>query len=154
MQKKTIFILAVLLMGWATESMAQTDWDSERIQTMYVGFLAEKGYRGTVDSDGDVQFEYEDRTYFLEVNENDPEFFRIVLFNIWPIESETESVQVALACDAVNREMKCTKAYRTDSDNVWISVELFIGTPDAFKPVFDRCLESINSGVDTFVENM
>lgn len=155
MQGKIVLFLAVLCLGWATPGIAQTDeWDSERIQTMYLTFLAEKGYQGTVDSDGDVQFDYEDRTYFLEVNEEDPEFFRLVLFNIWPIESEAESVQVALACDAVNREMKCAKAYRTDSDDVWISVELFVDSPDAFRPIFDRCLNAIEDGVDTLVENM
>ena len=105
------------------------------------------------DGDGDVQFSYNDRTYFIEVNEDDNEFFRVVLPNIWPIESVSEGLQVVQACDEVNRSMKCTKAYVTN-DDVWIAVELFLSSPDDFKGVFDRCLAAIEQGLETFVEEM
>ena len=141
-----------LLVGSTTIAHAQ-EWSEQRIQEMYLEFLQENGMEGTVDSDGDVQFSYNDHTYFVEVNENDPEFFRVVLFNIWPIESVEEALQVNNACNEVNRAMKCTKAYVTN-DNVWLAVELFVGSPDAFKPVFMRSLRVIEDGVETFVENM
>ncbi|MEZ4986798.1 MAG: hypothetical protein R2795_17465 [Saprospiraceae bacterium] len=60
---------------------------------------------------------------------------------------------MAFACDEVNRTMKCTKAFTTN-DDVWISVEMFVGRPDAFQSVFKRCLTVIEEGVDTFVEEM
>lgn len=129
------------------------DWSEERLQDMYMDFLSDEGIEGWVDSDGDVQFEYEDRTYFIEVNEGDSEFFRVVLFNIWPIESNSESVEVAFACNEVNAQMKVTKAYITN-DNVWIACELFVGSPEQFKPVFMRCMQVIDEGVSTFVDNM
>ena len=122
---------------------------------MYIKHLDDAGITGGfVDSDGDVQFKYNDRNYFVEVNENDLEFFRVVLFNIWPIESATESAQAALAVNEVNKELKVVKAYITNSDNVWMACELFVGEPDAFRPVFDRCLKVIDDGVDTFVDKM
>lgn len=150
MNLKSLFA-ALLLLG-STVVFAQ-DYSESELQNMYMDFLKDEGIEGWVDSDGDVQFEYNERNYFIEVNENDNEFFRVVLFNIWPIESNSEAVQVAFACDAVNREMKVAKAYTT-SDNVWIACELFVGRPEHFKPVFMRCLSSIDSGVDKFVEEM
>lgn len=144
------FATALTFSSFVTSAQS---WSESELQSMYMDFLEDQGIDGWIDSDGDVQFEYNDRNYFVEVNEDDNEFFRVVLFNIWPIESNSEAVQVAFACDAVNREMKVAKAY-TSNDNVWIACELFVGNPRDFKPVFMRCLESIDSGVETFVENM
>jgi hypothetical protein len=153
MLQKTVITL-LLLVGSFSFVQAQSEWSEKELQDLYTNFLSAEGFENWVDDDGDVQFKYNNRTYFVEVNENDPEFFRVVLFNIWPIESEAEALQVSQACNVVNRQMKCTKAYMTDADNVWLAVELFVGKPDAFKPIFQRCLGAIEQGVDTFVEEM
>jgi len=148
-----VFFSAFLLsLMFAPAAQAQ-DWSESRLQNMYLDYLKDQGMEGWVDSDGDVQFKYNDHSYFIEVNEDDNEFFRVVLFNIWPIESASEREQVEDACDAVNRSLKCTKAYTTN-DNVWMAVELFVGKPDYFMPVFMRSLNVIEQGVDRFVEEM
>jgi hypothetical protein len=134
-------------------AQSQVQWSEAKLQKMYMDFLESEGLKGRIDNDGDVQFEYESRTYFIEVNEEDNEFFRLVLPNIWPIESVSEGLEVVQACDEVNRTMKCTKAYTTN-DDVWIAVELFVASPDDFKTVFERCLKAIDQGVETFVEEM
>ncbi len=149
---KTLLTLSIILCGMVNLSFAQ-DWSESELQNMYVDFLKDEGMEPWIDDDGDVQFSYNDHTYFVEVNEEDNEFARIVLFNIWPIESQTEAVQVAFACDAVNRSMKVAKAYTTD-DNVWIATELFLVRPDQIKPVFMRCLDVIEQSIDTFVGEM
>lgn len=131
----------------------QAQWTEAKLQTMYVNFLTGEGIEGTIDDDGDVQFEYNERTYFLEVNESDTEFFRLVLANIWPIESINEGLEAVQACDVVNRTMKCTKAY-VSNDNIWVAVELFVERPDDFQGVFQRCLVAIENGVEAFVEEM
>ncbi len=134
-------------------AFGQSDWTESELQEMYLEFLSDEGIEGWIDSDGDVQFTYNEHNYFIEVNEVDQEFFRVVLFNIWPIESNSEAVQVSFACDAVNRERKVVKAY-TSNDNVWMACELFVGRPDSFKPIFMRCLRTIEDGIDTFVSEM
>lgn len=146
----TLTFLSVLFF---TSTIQAQQWSESKLQTMYLDFLDGEGMEGSIDADGDVQFRYNDRTYFIEVNEEDNEFFRVVLPNIWPIESVQEGLEVVQACDEVNRSMKCTKAYVTN-DDVWIAVELFLGNPDDFKGVFDRCLSAIEQGLETFVEEM
>ncbi len=150
-QSMTLLLGFMALVAFAPKAEAQ--WTKEKIQNLYTNFLIGEGLEGTIDSDGDVQFEYNERTYFLEVNEEDQEFFRLVLPNIWPIESIKEGLEVVQACDVVNRSMKCTKAYVTN-DNVWVAVELFIERPDDFEGVFQRCLTAIENGIDKFVEEM
>ncbi|MGH1434403.1 MAG: YbjN domain-containing protein [Lewinella sp.] len=153
MRKQFFLFSTVLLMASLFSTTLQAQWSEAKLQSMYSNFLDGKGYENSIDGDGDVQFIYNDRTFFIEVNEGDTEFFRVVLANIWPIESVSEGLQVVQACDEVNRTMKCTKAYTTN-DNVWVAVELFVGEPDVFKAVFDRCLNAIELGVTTFVDEM
>ncbi len=115
--------------------------------------LEKRQWDPEVDSDGDVQFTYQDRTYFIETNEDDLEYFRLVLPNIWPIESHKEAIEVIMACDDVNNSVKVARAYTVD-DNVWIEADIFIIKPRDFKDVLDRCLETVDLAVDTFVESM
>ncbi len=153
MRKQFLLFSTALLLTCFFSTTLKAQWTEAKLQTLYTNYLDGKGYENNIDGDGDVQFKHNDRTFFIEVNEGDTEFFRIVLANIWPIESVSESLEVVQACDEVNRTMKCTKAYTTN-DDVWIAVELFVGRPDAFKDVFDRCLSAIELGVTTFVDEM
>ncbi|NVK27645.1 MAG: YbjN domain-containing protein [Flavobacteriia bacterium] len=145
------FLLTIAFSLFGLVSSAQ--YTESELQEMYMDFLSDEGIEGFIDSDGDVQFDYNGRNYFIEVSEEDQEFFRVVLFNLWPIESTSEAVEVAFACDAVNRQMKVAKAYTLD-DNVWIACELFVGSPRDFKSVWNRCLDAIERGVDVFVSEM
>lgn len=153
MRKQLILWGATVLLISLFSTDLSAQWTTSKLQSLYVDYLDGKGYENSIDGDGDVVFKYNNRSYFIEVNEDDSEFFRVVLANIWPIESVSEGLKVVQACDEVNRSMKCTKAYTTN-DNVWVAVELFVARPDAFKAIFDRCLATIELGVTTFVEEM
>ncbi len=153
MRKQSITLVLTIISLLAFIPKAEAQWSEDKIQKMYLDFLEGEGIDGTVDGDGDIQFSYNDHTFFLEVNEDDSEFFRLVLPNIWPIESISEGLEVVQACDEVNRSMKCTKAYVTN-DNVWIAVELFVDQPNDFKNVFSRCLEAIENGLEKFIDKM
>lgn len=152
--RRLFFATALLLLAcMALPHAAQAQWTEAKLQKLYIDALRGEGMTGKVDADGDVQFTYSDHTYFIEVNEGDTEFFRVVLPNIWPIESIQEHGQVLMACDAVNKSLKTVKAY-VANDDVWIAVEMFVSRPDNFQPVFKRCLNVIEAAVDKFVEAM
>jgi hypothetical protein len=123
------------------------------LQKMYMEFLTADGYRPEVDSDGDVQFKEEGKTYFIDVSADDQEYFRIVLANIWPIESEEERLRVLQACDYANATAKVCKAY-TVRDNVWVGIEVFVAKPEDFKGVFKRSMSALRNGTMLFVKKM
>jgi len=127
--------------------------DKKAIQKMYMEFLTEEGYRPEIDADGDVQFKSEGKIYFMSVNDDDPTFFRLVLANIWPIESEMERTQVYIAVDHSNAQTKVAKAF-TVKDDVWVGIELFLPEASDFKDVFERSMSALGSGVDFFVAKM
>lgn len=120
---------------------------------MYVQFLRNKGWQPEVDEDGDVVFQTEGKTYFIDVHEKDTEFFMIALPNIWPIESATERVQVIKAADHANSTTMAAKVY-TKGNNVWVTVETFLADPRDFEGVFDRCFSSLKTSTDQFISKM
>ncbi len=127
--------------------------DAKALQKMYVEYLADEGFRPEVDTDGDVQFKSEGRTYFIDVTEDDQLYFRVALPNIWPIENETERTQCYIAVDHSNAQSKVAKAYLV-KDNIWVGIEIFIAQPEDFKAVFKRCMSALDNGVTHFVTKM
>jgi hypothetical protein len=147
---RLILITLVLITGFTLSLAAQSETE---LQELFLEILDQINVDGEIDGDGDIQFEYKDRSYFLEVNENDTEFYRLVLPNIWPIESALERLKVLKAINEVNKTKKVAKAYATN-DNVWITVEMFIDKPDNFIGSLERQFKVINEAVDLFVEEM
>ncbi len=150
---KRVLIIPILAILILSTSAFSQDYSESELQNIFMEMLSDEGMVGSIDSDGDVQFTYNERRYFIEVNEDDNEFIRIVIPNIWAIESQSEAAQVVIAVDAVNRELKVVKAYTTD-DNVWIATELFLNSPYDLKGVLKRCLTTIEQGLETFVDEM
>ena len=149
-----LLLITVTLTATAQKKgKGEGELDKEAIQKMYMAFLTEEGYRPEVDADGDVQFKSEGKVYFMGVNDDDQTFFRLVLANIWPIESEVERTQVYIAVDHSNAQTKVAKAFLV-KDDVWVGIELFLPEAGDFKDVFDRSMSALGSGVDFFVSKM
>lgn len=147
------FALPLHVMNVMAENTSQQTMSKDDLQYLYTEYLTEEGYKPEIDSDGDVSFKREGRTYFIGVDEDDPEYFRVVLANIWPIESEGERRLVVLAADESNNRSKVSKVY-TVKDNVWVSIELFVAQPEDFKGVFRRSMSALDNGVSNFVKKM
>ena len=151
-----VLILASLILGYhhsraGAEETAKIT--KPALQQMYVDYLTAEGFKPIVDVDGDIEFKMEGLTYFIGVNEKDPQFFRIVLANIWPIENDEEREKVLAAANEASANTKVAKVF-TVKKNVWVSIELFVGTPDEFKPIFKRSCSALSSAKRTFVDLM
>jgi len=146
-------LAAVLPVSTEAQDTDAAPVSETELQRLYTEYLTEEGYRPEVDEDGDVRFKREGRLYFINVAEDDPEFFTVVLANIWPIESETERSLVRAAADASNAKSKVSKVF-TINDDVWVSIELFVEHPEDFKGVFERAMSGIDNGVAEFIQTM
>lgn len=143
-------LFTLLFCGLSSLSFGQS---VNQLQIRYLEFLESQEIEGKIDSDGDVQFKYEDRSYFIEVDATDTEFFRLVLPNIWPIEDEKERIQVLRAMDFANNQVKVAKIYMV-KDNVWVGVEVFRDDIDDYEAYFERSLQVIDRCIDYFVDKM
>ncbi|HEY0663045.1 MAG TPA: hypothetical protein VGD18_00375 [Thiobacillaceae bacterium] len=154
---KVCLAMTLSAMMLASGAMAAQDTSKKvskaELQRLYQAYLKEEGYKPVIDGDGDVGFKREGNNYFISVTEDDPEFFSVVLPNIWPIESDKERAQVLAAADASNAKSKVTKVFIV-KDDVWVAVELFVKRPEDFKGVFDRAMSALDNGTDNFVAKM
>ncbi|RMG39081.1 MAG: hypothetical protein D6725_05955 [Planctomycetota bacterium] len=144
---------------WHGASSGGSDGDEERrvspLAQLYVSFLEEEGYRPHIDEDGDVVFKEEGRTYFIDVDDSDEEFFRIVFPNFWEIESSEELARVIFAANYATMKTKVAKVYvRSDGKDTIASAELFFGDREQFKPVFHRAMAAIRAAVHSFVQKV
>lgn len=123
------------------------------LQRSYLGYLQDAGYQAYIDRDGDVQFQAGRLGFFLTVDPQDPLFFRLVLPNFWPIESQSEYDRALRACNQTNRQVKSAKLY-LQNNNVWLTVENFMNRPEDFRQYFDRCMDAAELSLTTFRQEM
>jgi hypothetical protein len=123
--------------------------------TFYKDFLEQEGYHPTIDSDGDVMFKSEGRTYYIDIDEKDPSYFRIMYPNFWSIENTAELTRALLAANYASMISKVAKVYvRSDGKDVSAGIELFFERPEQFKPIFNRAMSALRNGVNNYAEKM
>lgn len=123
------------------------------MQKMYTEYLKSEGYPVELDDDGDVLFKFEGNTYFIQIDPEDTDFFRIVLPNFWPVKDDNERQKVLEAVNYANAESKTSKVFIV-RNNVWASIELFVADPEDFKTIFKRSMSALQYGVYNFVMKM
>ncbi|EMI55715.1 hypothetical protein [Rhodopirellula sallentina] len=128
-------------------------WTEESLQQSYINFLKQEGYSPRVDEDGDVAFKFEGRTYYLLVSAEDPNLMRLAYPNFWSIENEEERLRAQVAALKATKDTKVAKVFLTEK-NTWGIVSLFLADPEAFHPVFPRCLSALRLSVNTFADTM
>lgn len=131
------------------------DPSMQQLQLMYLNYLKKEGYLPEIDSDGDVLFKKEGKSYFIDVEAQleDPNYFRIILPNFWSIENDIERLEVLVAADQVNSTIKIIKVY-TVKDNTWASAQIFISNREDFQEFFPRLMSILSGGVELFANKM
>lgn len=125
---------------------------SERT-SMYTTYLRDEGFSPTVNRHDDIEFRFEGMTYIIEVDERDEEYFRVFVPNILGIEDEDDRALARAAADNANTTTKAIKIILV-GDYVWASLETFLASPDAFKPVFRRYLRALQVGMHHFATHL
>jgi len=129
--------------------------NKEQLQQLYIDYLAEEGFRGTLDEDGDIEFKYEGDKYILYIEEDDPEYFRLQSGYACDIETDEDTFNHLLAANAVNTEYKLGRIFvRLEKKLVLLETALFLSTPDSFKPFFKRCLGILQSMISDFADKL
>lgn len=106
-------------------------------------WLSNEGYKYDVDSDGDIRFKYQGRTYFCTSDNQDEQFFRIIMPGIYEVENNR--VKVLEAINTVTRDIKVLKAFLVE-DSLWLAIEMFVDSSPEVEDFMDRCLTIIDAG--------
>jgi hypothetical protein len=123
------------------------------LAAIYVEFLESEGFRPILDDAGDVMFKCEGREYWLMVDDDDPDYFRLLFPNFWSIDGATEHQRALLAAAEVTAEIKVAKVYVL-GDDTQAAAEMFLSDPADLRRVFDRALQALRGAVRRFCELM
>jgi hypothetical protein len=123
------------------------------LAAVYVQFLVDEGFDPDIDDAGDVMFECGGRTYYLMVDDDDPDYFRLLFPNFWSVDSEAEHRRALLAAAEVTAEIKVAKVYVL-GDDTQAAVEMFLADPADLGRVFPRALRAVQGAVRRFCEIM
>jgi hypothetical protein len=129
--------------------------NKEQLQKLYLDFLAEEGFKGSLDDDGDIELKYEGEKYILYIDGDDPEYFRLQSGYTCEINSDDDIINHLIAANAVNTEFKLGRIFiRLEKKIVLLETALFLTQPDSFKPFFKRCLGILQAMISDFAEKL
>lgn len=121
---------------------------------LYADYLTQEGYRPTIDSDGDVIFKDEGKTYYFDIDTSDEGYFRLVFPSFWEIEKPDELARALVAANHATMQTKVAKVYVIEGKNTSAAIEVFYERPEQFQPVFRRAISALKASVKNFVEKM
>lgn len=148
---KSLLLILFLCVGISLH--AQSDLPSDRfikLQNKYKEFLIEKGFKPEIDSDGDIEFEFNEQFYYILIDEADPRLLQLVTFGQLDLDSTTDREEAIRICHDITAELTVTKAFLSD-DLLYCSTEVWYNDADDFKGIFDRCLKETEKAYEMFL---
>lgn len=125
-----------------------------QLQKLYLDLLAAEGFKGEIDADGDVGFKFEGAPYYIAVNVDDQEFFRVLSSELFALKDIDQRQQAEAACAYATGKIKCAKAF-ISGGKARFSAEIFLNKPQDIRgPLFTRCVRALQSVRKTFLERM
>jgi hypothetical protein len=125
---------------------------SERMQVVR-DYLSNEGFNPIATDEGDLLFQCAEDCYYIILEEDDPDYYRLCYPNFWPIGNDAERAQVLRAAVAATAQTKVAKVYAVQ-DAVWASIELFLGSADQLNLVLKRSLSALQAAVRNFHQEL
>jgi hypothetical protein len=115
--------------------------------------LQADGFNAALDDDGDLAFRYEGRHYVLCFDNDDPLFSKLILPNIWELDSQQEFQRALAALDYLNRRLKLVKAH-TVRDQIWLSMEMWMTDHGDWQQLLPRAIRAMSHALHLLTEQM
>jgi hypothetical protein len=116
-------------------------------------YFKREGYLAHLDDDGDIVFKREGMHYALCFDREDPEFAKLMLPNVWSVDTPQERAVVLHAMNEINRRYKVIKIH-TVGDQVWLAVEMWLADQADWAVHFPRAVRALSHALFRFAEQM
>ncbi len=118
------------------------------IADTYLNYLKQEGYVPQSTPQG-IVFKREGLTFILEATAEDTSFLRLVLPNIWRVETGADLPKVLSAISFINANVKVIKGI-VSGDQVSLAADTFLDTPESYKTAIARLLPALAYGAQAF----
>ena len=124
------------------------------LHELLLDFLQEEGYRPQVDpEDGEITFKCEGLTYSYFPDENDDQYFRLMLPAIYDV-TEDNRYEVLDAIDKTNFNIKVIKLYIVHDRSVWAALEILMDTTPVMADIVPRAIALLRHARSDFYKNL
>jgi hypothetical protein len=147
-------IITLIILGFLALPMAMNaqDYNSEQLalRSDLFGFLREEGFVPEYDSDGDIRFKSEGKTYYISVADANENPMFVTMFRIF---SKPEGYSMETLVMAT-KELNLYKGAKVIcfEDSYRIQAELFVRSAEPVKAVFYKMKEIIDSIKDDVLD--
>lgn len=129
-------------------------WGQSQTKTDKVlKFLNATGVEGTVDENGDIQFDFEDHHYFITFDSEDDNYIHMYVQDYWPLDYEEEYELAYYACHVASKDAYGAKAYVKD-EHIWVSCEVYIENLDDYEELIQLNMNNINNALQIVYKEM
>ena len=113
-------------------------------------YLRSEGLKPTEESFG-ITFRYQMKNFVYFNNDEDPEFFQLVMPGIYDVNDENRDF-VYRAMDKMNAGVKVAKASLVNDESVWLYCEMLIDSTPVFSDLVPRALRILQHAYNQFGE--
>lgn len=120
------------------------------LKEMMMQFLKEEGFCPKEDEYG-IDFKCEGRVFTFRHDEDDEQFFRLMLPSIFEVTDENRD-SVLRAMNEVNTKVKVVKAFTPRPNYVWIGFEVLVDSTPVLDDIVPRALAILCGAQKVFYE--
>lgn len=117
---------------------------------LMMNFLREEGFCPKEDEFG-IEFKFEGAVFLFIHDEDDEQFFRLMMPNIYDVTDENREV-VMSAMNKVNFRVKVVKVISPVPHSVWVAFEVLLDSTPVLGDIVPRALNMLKAGRAAFYE--
>ncbi len=111
-------------------------------------YLETKGIKPTTEVEGQITFLSNGLYYLFVYDSTDPNYFRIILPNVFKVEDHRDKYDVLV--NELNQRFKVAKTYIASEGMIWIAADQFIYSREGIDLMFERCIALLKIVIDYF----
>lgn len=122
------------------------------LKEMMLQYLKEEGFC-PLEDEVSIDFKCEGRTFAFFYDEDDDQYFRLMMPNIYEVTDENREA-VLYALNETNSTMKVVKAYTPIPQAVWVGFEVLVDSTPLLADLVPRGLNMLRAAQQTFYEEI
>lgn len=149
-------LLSIIMLAAVAVSVQAKDLNKEQmaIRLDVVKYLSKEGFQPKIDTDGDVKFKKDDRTYYTIINENWNDPYLITLYIEYPYEDTGNFTKKNIeSCISTVAQQKVVKLY-CFKDSYTFRADIFCKDAEIFSNSFYRLMEEFEKARKNVVSTL
>lgn len=124
------------------------------MQSKFIQYLSSKNLAFQNNAEEQITFQFEELNYLFVYDNSDPNYFRMLLPNIFKIEEDNDKCKYGAIINEFNNTYKVVKAFVSTENQIWLSVEQFVYSDEKIESLFERCVMLLKATIELFYKKV